>query len=440
MRPNTPVFSTVRISLVVAILALSFPSAGQKKEITFYKHIEPIIKNHCQPCHAPGKAAPFSLISYEDVASKGDFIAHLTSIRYMPPWKADNSFQRYLNERVLPDSAISLIAEWVSQGMPRGKAIGKKKGAKAVTTADLHPDLTLTMKIPYRILTDDKDDYRFFNIPTNLPRDEYITRIEFQPGNRKLVHHSRLMTDTTHRVRAIDGLSANDPGIGAFERYPPLDKFLYGWVPGNFPIVFPKGTGKRLHRDTDIILNIHYAPNARDGQTDQSSIRFYFSKGPVEREVFSLAIAENEISNGPFIIPAHETRTFYSSFGPIPIDISAIAVLPHMHYLGKTFRAFAVTPAGDYVPLIKINEWDFKWQDTYQFTKLLHIPAGSTILMEGTFDNTAENPANPSNPPRDVSYGWNTTSEMFDLVLYYLIYKQGDETADVYSSSSEVTH
>lgn len=240
------------------------------------------------------------------------------------------------------------------------------------------------------------------------------------------------MTDTTHQVRSINGLSANDPEISRFEKYPPLDKFLYGWVPGNFPIVFPKGTGKKIYRETDIILNIHYAPNSKPDQTDQSKINLYFADGEVEREVFSLAIAEENISNPPFLIKANEKKTFYSSFGPIPIDISVVAVLPHMHYLGKTFRAFAITPDGDAIHLIRINDWDFKWQDTYQFRKLLHIPKGSTILMEAEFDNTSSNGANPSNPPADVTYGWNTTSEMMDLVLYYLEYRVNDQVLNPY--------
>ncbi len=101
-------------------------------------------------------------------------------------------------------------------------------------------------------------------------------------------------------------------------------------------------------------------------------------------------------------------------------------MLPHMHYIGKTFRAFAITREGDMIPLIKINDWDFRWQDTYQFKEPQLIPAGSVILFEALFDNTAANPANPNNPPKAMTYGWNTTSEMMDLVIYYLLPKEAD--------------
>lgn len=407
--------------LFVAVAAGAY---AQKKEVTFYKDIQPIIVQHCAPCHSPGQAGPFSLLTYDDVAAKGEFIAHVTSSGYMPPWKADPGFQRYKNQRILSDSAKDLIKVWVKNGMPKGK---KTKNHAVVETPNLDkPDLTVSMQ-PYKIPVNGSDDYRFFNVPSGTTENHYLSKIEFIPGNKKLVHHSRLMTDTSHMVRSIDGMSADDPKISDFEKYPPQDFFLYGWVPGNFAINFPKGTGKKLLRDSDIIMNVHYSPNARPDQVDQSRVNFYFTKGPVEREVFSLAMAEESIVNPPFLIKANEKAKFMAQFGPIPIDISAIAINPHMHYLGKTIRAFAATPDGDAIFLVQINDWDFKWQDTYQFEKMLKIPKGSTIFLEATYDNTTSNPANPTKPPKDVTYGWGTASEMMSLVLYYVVYREGDE-------------
>lgn len=415
----------MRSVLVIFILYIIYsPIFGQDNTVTYYGKIEAIISKNCMPCHSPGQSGPFSLLTFEDVVKRGDFIEHVTKTGYMPPWKADREFQQYKNERGLTPDEIEAIQIWLKNGMPKGKK--SKKGYRSELQIE-KPDVSLKMKSPYLIPTSSKDDYRFFHIPTNLPEDKYLTKIEFIPGNKRLVHHSRLMTDTTHMVRTIDGMSADDPGISAFEKYPPLDKFLYGWVPGNSAIEFPSGTGKKIHKNTDLILNIHYAPNSRAGQYDQSVINLYFSKEKADREVYSLAIAENNISNPPFLIPAGSKKTFYSSFGPIPIDISVVGVLPHMHYIGKTFRAFAVTPEGEAIQLIKIDNWDFKWQETYLFKKLQVIPKNSVILIEATFDNSAENPANPNSPPKEITYGWNTTSEMLDLVLYYLEYKEGDE-------------
>jgi hypothetical protein len=420
-----------KIPIVTFLFLITLSLNAQKSSYTYFEHIEPIILKNCAPCHQPGQAGPFNLLTYQDVVKKGEFIAHVTKTRYMPPWKADRSFQQYRNERFLTDDEIAMIQQWISAGMPKGKQTTKTNTPTA-TKKIATPDLSLQMKTPYSIPSENIDDFRFFNFPTNLSKDHYVTKIEFIPGNTRLTHHSRLMTDTTNKVRSIDGMSANDPRTAEFEKYPPVDKFLYGWVPGNFAIEFPKGTGKKIYKNSDIIANIHYSPNSRSDQKDQSTVNLYFSKDSVEREVYSLAIAEDNISNPPFVIEPNEKKTFYSSYGPIPVDISAIAVLPHMHYLGKTFKAFAVTAEGDVVMLVKINDWDFNWQETYQFNRLLKIPKGSTILIEASFDNTESNLANPSRPPKKITYGWETTKEMLDLVLYFVIYRAGDESLNPY--------
>lgn len=68
----------------------------------------------------------------------------------------------------------------------------------------------------------------------------------------------------------------------------------------------------------------------------------------------------------------------------LPVDLSLLSVLPHMHLLGKSFKSFAITPDGDMIPLIHIPDWDFNWQQTYQFNNLLKIPRGSVIYAEAT--------------------------------------------------------
>src|SRR5207247_9882327 len=82
--------------------------------------------------------------------------------------------------------------------------------------------------------------------------------------------------------------------------------------------------------------------------------------------------------------------------------ISLIIIYPHMHLIGISFEAFAGTPDGRTIPLVKIPKWDFHWQYFYAFPKLLKIPKGSTIAAIGIYDNTANNPHNPFSPPREI--------------------------------------
>src|SRR5438034_1215009 len=57
--------------------------------VTFNGEIAPIIYKNCSSCHRPGEAAPFPLLSYEDVVKKSKMIVKVTKSRSMPPWKAE---------------------------------------------------------------------------------------------------------------------------------------------------------------------------------------------------------------------------------------------------------------------------------------------------------------------------------------------------------------
>lgn len=403
-------------------------SGALAQSVTYYEHIEPIIINNCASCHKPGGIGPFSLQTYNEVAAKGNFIAHVTKSKYMPPWKADPTFQHFRNERLLKPEKIQLIQQWVKDGMPKGKKSKRKLELALAEEPASKPDLSVTMQKPFAIPDKSIEEFRFFSIPTQLQEDEYVSAIEFIPGNRRQVHHSRIMTDTTNDIRAIDGMSELDPRVKQFQKTPLVDEFLYGWVPGNDKIFFPPGSGKLLHKDTDLILNMHYSPSSI-AQEDQSTINLYFSETKVDRIVQTLTLREVDIVNQPFYIFAETTPTFFINYR-VPKDMSIISVLPHMHFIGKNFKATAETPTGESIPLIRINEWDFNWQMTYQYEKLLKIPAGSYIRVEAQYDNTSDNKANPFSPPRNIGYGWSSTSEMCNLIIYYLDYKEGDEEID----------
>jgi hypothetical protein len=88
-----------------------------------------------------------------------------------------------------------------------------------------------------------------------------------------------------------------------------------------------------------------------------------------------------------------------------------------MHLLGRTAKATATLPDGTIRPLLSVPDWDFNWQGYYLYAKPVRLPAGTRVDCEWTFDNSADNPANPSRPPRRVRFGEQTTDEMGALVL-----------------------
>src|SRR5690606_31482667 len=91
-------------------------SASEKpvsEEVTFHQHIRPLMAKHCQYCHQPGTTAPFSLISYDDVAGNAEMIAEVVAEQRMPPWYASPKHGEFTNNRVMDRRERATITNWV---------------------------------------------------------------------------------------------------------------------------------------------------------------------------------------------------------------------------------------------------------------------------------------------------------------------------------------
>ena len=404
------------------IIVFNFPTCLYAQKITFSEHIAPIIHQNCTPCHRPGEVGPFSLITYEDVSKRGKFIQKVTESRYMPPWRADHDFGEFKDVRKLTIGQISLIRLWVQDGMPQGsKNDFILPNFNYGTQLKQKPDLSLSFDKSFKIPVNNKEEYYLFSLPTNLTENKFVKAIEFRAGNKRLVHHSRLSVDTTQIMRITNGKSIDDSTIAEYGKIKMKDEFWSGWVPGNNPIVYPEGVAKQLSAGSDLLINIHYAPNLLPNEIDSSSVNLYFAKESITNDLKTFILQEKDITNQPFEIPADTVITFYAKSVELPYEITMLSVQPHMHLLGKSLRSFAITPGGDLIPLIKISNWDFDWQMTYQYKQEQKIPLGSVIYAEVTYDNTKNNLRNSFSPPQKISAGWNSTQEMFNLIFQYII-------------------
>ena len=54
-----------------------------------------------------------------------------------------------------------------------------------------------------------------------------------------------------------------------------------------------------------------------------------------------------------------------------------MSVYPHAHYLGKEFHLVAVLPTGERRWLLRIDDWDFYWQDQYELADPIQLPRGT---------------------------------------------------------------
>lgn len=115
---------------------------------------------------------------------------------------------------------------------------------------------------------------------------------------------------------------------------------------------------------------------------------------------------------GDMRIPANDANYEVRASMVLPMEMQAVAVTPHMHLLGKDMTVIAKLPDGTTKPLIRIEQWDFNWQETYPFREPVTLPRLTRLEMVAHFDNSKSNPANPSRPPQLVTWGESTNEEM----------------------------
>ena len=378
---------------------------------TFNRDIAPILYQNCATCHRPGQVAPFSLLTYDDAAKRAALIAAVTAKRVMPPWKAEPGYGHFQDERRLTDAQIEAIGEWARNGAPEGDP--RQKPAAPQFSSGWQagkPDAVFTVAQPFQIPADGRDRFECFVVPLDLPGDRYVKNVEFHPGNPKVVHHALFFLDTSGEARRLDA-DTPEPGYPCFggPQIQPAGS-LGGWAPGATAEPLPDGVAHTITKGTDLVIQIHYHPSGK-AETDQSAIGLTFGDAPA-RGLAGILVGTRKIDLAPG--NSHQEVTDWAL---VPEDADLIGITPHAHLLCREMKVDARLPDGSTVPLIWIRDWDFNWQGQYRYAAPVHLPKGTRIEMRYVYDNSAGNPHNPSNPPKRVTFGEQTTDEMALLFL-----------------------
>src|SRR5437867_5392824 len=346
-------------------------------ELTFNKHIAPILFQHCAGCHRPGEAGPFSLLTYQQVKAKAKDVVKVTANRYMPPWLPEHGGPALADERRLTEDEIGVIRQWSEEGAVEGLAADLPPLPRWTEGWQLGtPDLVAEMPGAYTLPTEGRDVYRNFVIPLSVPTRRFVRAMEFKP-NSKVFHHIFVRFDRTRQSRRLDAQDA-EAGFGGMAVPPtaetPGGHFL-SWQPGRGPARSPDGLAWALEPNSDLILLAHLQPNGKP-ETVRPSIGFYFTDQAPTNSAFKIVLSSMDID-----IPAGATNYETQDSYVLPVDAQVLAVLPHAHYLGKEMHGTAVLPNGETRSLLSIKEWDFNWQSDYRYLEPIQLPKGTRIGM-----------------------------------------------------------
>jgi tetratricopeptide repeat protein len=406
----------------LAIAAVVVALAGCKRAPTFARDVAPIVYARCAPCHRAGGAGPFPLTSYEEVRRRATQIARVTARRYMPPWKAAPlDGVRYLGERRLSDAEIATLGRWAEAGAPLGDAArAPASPAFADGWALGTPDVIVTLPA-YALAAGGRDDYRNFVVHEPVADARWVAAWELRPNGRA-IHHAIVNVDRNRLARKRDGADGK-PGYAGMEPgdVQSPDGFYLVWTPGQAPTPPQPGQAWRLDAATDLVVQLHMQPTGKP-ETVQPSLGLWLTASPPTVPRLTLRIGDRPIDIAP------GARFTMRDEITLPVAVELLALFPHLHYLGRGVRVWAALPGGRTQPLLAIDDWDPAWQDKYTLATPLALPAGTTLAMELSYDNSSANPRNPNVPPARVQTGERTVDEMGNVTFELRLAGEADKT------------
>ncbi|MBI3530019.1 MAG: redoxin family protein [Betaproteobacteria bacterium] len=360
--------------------------------ISYIERIAPLLVDKCVACHREGGVGPWAMTGYDIVHGFAPMIREVVRTKRMPPWHADPHYGSFVGDRSMTNEDARDLVHWIEAGAPRGK------GPDPLATLDKSwsewtlgkPDLIVEVPA-YQVPATGVISYQYPHAANPLGRDVWIRAIEIIPGNRAIVHHV---------LAGID-----DPGNGERRAIRGQMGELGGYAPGKNAIPYPTDTGILLRKEASFRFQMHYTPNGK-AIADVTRLGLYFYDEPPKH-----SMQMDIIYNASLAIPAN-TKSYSESLDHVfDRDVMLYSLLPHAHLRGRAAKFTAHYPDGREEILLSVPKYDFNWQPLYVLNPPKLMPAGTRVVMDMTWDNSAQNPANPD-PDKVVRWGDQTWEEM----------------------------
>lgn len=362
-------------------------------EITYSKHIAPILNERCVRCHRKGEIGPFTLTSYQDVVGWTETIREVITENRMPPWHANPEFGHFRNDARLPDNDRELIFKWLDNGAPEGNRADLPEPPKFVEGWRIpQPDLVVKIPEPFTVPAKGTVEYQHFDTGAKFDKDTWVQAAEVRPDNRTVVHHLVLYF--------IPPGGEKRPGEAV------IFNSLAGYAPGMPASNLRPGLAKRVPRGSKLMIQCHYTPNGTE-QVDQSIAGLVFTDPAAVKKQMTTQLCINFRLN----IPPGEKNYRAEAEHRFDQDTYLYSLLPHMHLRGKAFRFDVRYPDGRSETLVDVPRYDFNWQNSYMLFEPMLMPEGTIMHATAIFDNSADNLMNPD-PTATVRWGDQTWEEM----------------------------
>jgi hypothetical protein len=380
-------------------LGLMAGCSSEPTEPTYYADIQPILEKNCMRCHAEGSVGP----SFEDpqmVVAFATAMKSATEEGRMPPPAPDPECAPYLDSEkfVLSEADRATIARWADAGAP----LGDPEDAPTPSTGDEQapPDRRLEPASPWPPAFVDNNAYHCWAFDLANAADVYATRFQALVDQAPQVHHIVLYLDES-------GTASTEPGGFSCDGLGESDwTYLHGWAPGSSSLELPLGTGIQLPPNARLAIGVHYFDNGaavpdRSGYgidlVDQVNTPIY----PIPLGAYNFTLEAGDAEATVSMDEVWEWGT-----------VSILGVWPHMHQLGTGFDMRIAHPDGTETCVVRMDGYDFHNQVPAYFLDPIMANTGDRLQLTCSYDNSADNPNQTSDPPIDVRFGEETQDEM----------------------------
>jgi hypothetical protein len=395
------------IALAPALAGAAEPASEHP---TYSREISRIIQDNCQICHQPGQIGPMSFTSYEEVRPWAPLIRMKVLEREMPPYQYDTDIgvQELRGDWRMSEEDINTVVAWVDAGSPFGnpEELPAPKQFPAIGEWRLESELGL----PDHVIQSTKWDVPPTGqdlwwepvVDSGITESRCIKAIETLP--------SAAAHGSTHHANSHFEVQNED---GEWEMFGRLSEFAYG----KLGEVVPEGACRTAPANSRVGWSIHYYPDGNAVADDQVSVGIWYHD---EEDNFDVAEAYPQDlrlyfldGGGDYLIPPHGklmTQGFHSFDHPVRLD----SWQPHLHLRGVAMSMEVFDPTtGRRETISQASNWNAGWNHSHTYAEGYQplIPAGSTIILNSWYDNSADNPRNPD-PDQWVGAGQRTTDEM----------------------------
>lgn len=368
------------------------------RQISYQDEIVPILKRRCTTCHIEDGLAPWAMVSHRMIQGWSPMIREVLVTHRMPPGQIDMLEGEWDNVHQISDDELITLVHWIDSG-------ARREGDNDPLTEQVPVDDSWKLGEPDLIIDVPAEtipatgmvDFKIKRADLALDKDQWISAVAYNVGDRSVLHSLLVF--------------AVDPGIDQKDLVGLIDpnnaQFISLYVPPRTEEAFSADSGFLLRQDRDLSFKLRYVTGGRE-TVDNTRIGLYFRDSVPEYSVRNVIT----LNTGFNIAPGEDNHVERAKTEPFEQEVLVESFAPQTHTRGKSMSISAQFPDGSEKRLINVANYNFNWQMNYKLRERLRLPAGSRLVAETVYDNSASNPLNVD-AEAQVKVGITTYDEIF---------------------------